>query len=35
MKIEYFREFVMLAQLLNFTVAAEYLYITQPVLSRC
>jgi DNA-binding transcriptional LysR family regulator len=34
MKIEYFREFVVLAEYLNFTTAAEHLYITQPVLSR-
>jgi DNA-binding transcriptional LysR family regulator len=34
MKMEYFREFVVLAEYLNFTAAAEHLYITQPVLSR-
>ncbi|MDR1573789.1 MAG: LysR family transcriptional regulator [Clostridiales Family XIII bacterium] len=34
MKIAYFREFVVLAEYLNFTAAAEHLYITQPVLSR-
>ncbi len=34
MKIEYFREFVVLAEYLNFSAAAEHLFITQPVLSR-
>lgn len=34
MKIEYFREFLVLAACLNFRVAAEQLYITQPALSR-
>ncbi|MDR0852439.1 MAG: LysR family transcriptional regulator [Clostridiales Family XIII bacterium] len=34
MKIEYFREFTILAEYLNYTAAAEHLYITQPVLSR-
>ncbi|MDR2089532.1 MAG: LysR family transcriptional regulator [Clostridiales Family XIII bacterium] len=34
MKIEYLREFTVLAEYLNFTAAAEHLYITQPVLSR-
>jgi DNA-binding transcriptional LysR family regulator len=34
MNIEYFREFLVLAELLNFRVAAESLYITQPALSR-
>jgi DNA-binding transcriptional LysR family regulator len=34
MKIEYFREFIVLAEYLNFTTAAEHLYISQPVLSR-
>jgi DNA-binding transcriptional LysR family regulator len=33
-KIEYLREFVILAEYLNFTQAAEHLFITQPVLSR-
>jgi len=32
--IEYFKEFVMLAECLNYSLAAEQLYITQPVLSR-
>ncbi len=34
MKIEYLKEFVVLAKYLNFSTAAEHLYITQPVLSR-
>jgi DNA-binding transcriptional LysR family regulator len=34
MKIEYFREFTVLAEYLNFSAAAENLFITQPVLSR-
>lgn len=34
MKIQYLREFVMLAHLLNFGKAAKKLYLTQPVLSR-
>ena len=34
MKIDYFREFVVLAEYLNFSAAAEHLFITQPVLSR-
>lgn len=34
MKIEYLREFVLLAQNLNFSATAERLYITQSVLSR-
>lgn len=34
MKIEIFREYVVLAKYLNYSVAAEYLHITQPVLSR-
>ncbi len=34
MKIEYFREFAVLAQYLNYSVAAEHLYISQPALSR-
>ncbi len=33
-KIDYFREFVVLAEYLNFSAAAEHLFITQPVLSR-
>jgi DNA-binding transcriptional LysR family regulator len=33
-KIEYLREFVTLAEYLNYTLAAERLFITQPVLSR-
>lgn len=34
MKIEYLREFSVLAEQLNFTLAAESLYITQPALSN-
>ncbi len=34
MKIGYLREFIVLAQTLNFRKAAEALYITQPVLSK-
>jgi len=34
MKIEYLREFLILADFLNFTAAAEHLFIAQPVLSR-
>ncbi len=34
MKIEYLREFVTLAEYLNYTLAAEHLFVTQPVLSR-
>ncbi|NLM21016.1 MAG: LysR family transcriptional regulator [Peptococcaceae bacterium] len=34
MKIEYLKEFVVLAKYLNFSTAAEHLYISQPVLSR-
>jgi DNA-binding transcriptional LysR family regulator len=34
MKIEYFREFIVLAEYLNFTTAAEHLYISQSALSR-
>ena len=34
MKIEYLRETIILAEYLNFTMAAEHLFITQPVLSR-
>lgn len=34
MKIEYLKEFVVLAQYLNFSTAAVKLYMTQPVLSR-
>jgi DNA-binding transcriptional LysR family regulator len=33
-KIEYLRDFVTLAEYLNYTLAAEHLFITQPVLSR-
>jgi DNA-binding transcriptional LysR family regulator len=33
-KIEYLKEFVVLAKYLNFSTAAEHLYISQPVLSR-
>lgn len=32
--IEHFRQFLVLAEYLNFSLAAESLYITQPVLSR-
>lgn len=32
--IEYFRQFLTLSEYLNFSLAAESLYITQPVLSR-
>lgn len=34
MHIEHFKEFITLAELLNYSVAAEHLYLTQPVLSR-
>ncbi|MDR1573821.1 MAG: LysR family transcriptional regulator [Clostridiales Family XIII bacterium] len=34
MKIEYLREFVVLSELLNFSLAAERLYLTQSGLSR-
>lgn len=34
MKMEYLKEFYTLAEFLNFTNAAEKLYITQPALSR-
>lgn len=34
MKIEYLREFAVLAEYLNFSIAAEHLYLSQPVLSR-
>ena len=34
MKIEYLRETIILAEYLNYTMAAEHLFITQPVLSR-
>ncbi len=34
LKLEYLKEFVTLGKCLNFSVAAERLYITQPVLSR-
>ena len=34
MKIEYLREFVLLAQTLNFSTTADKLYMTQSVLSR-
>lgn len=34
MKIQYFREFVFLAQTRNFTKTANLLYISQPVLSK-
>lgn len=34
MKIEHMNEFIVLTKTLNFTKAAEELYITQPVLSR-
>ena len=34
MKIDFFREFIVLAEYLNFSSAAEHLFITQPVLSR-
>jgi DNA-binding transcriptional LysR family regulator len=34
MKLEYLKEFVVLGKCLNFSLAAELLYITQPVLSR-
>jgi len=34
MKIEYMREYIVLANALNFTSAASMLYITQPALSR-
>lgn len=34
MKIDYLREFIVLAELLNFRLAAERLYITQAGLSR-
>lgn len=34
MHIEYFKEFALLGKLLNYGVAAEQLYIAQPVLSR-
>ena len=32
--IEHFRQFLVLSEYLNFSLAAESLYITQPVLSR-
>lgn len=34
MKLDYLREFVTLAQCLNYSAAAKQLYITQPALSR-
>lgn len=34
MKIEYLQEFVVLSKYLNFSMTAELLHITQPVLSR-
>ena len=34
MKIEYLKEFVVLARCLNYSAAAQQLFITQPVLSR-
>lgn len=34
MKIEYIKEYVVLSEILNFTKAAESLFITQPALSR-
>jgi len=34
MKIEYLREFVVLTKYMNFTLASEQLFISQPVLSR-
>ena len=34
MHIEHFKEFITLAELLNYSIAAEHLYLTQPVLSR-
>ena len=34
MKIEYMREYIVLANTLNFTNAANILFITQPALSR-
>ena len=34
MKLDYLREFVTLAQCLNYSAAARQLYITQPALSR-
>lgn len=34
MKIEYLREYIVLAKYLNFSVAAKQLYLTQPALSR-
>lgn len=34
MKINYLREYIVLAKYLNFSLAAEQLYITQPALSR-
>lgn len=34
MKLSYMREFLVLSQVLNFTKAADQLYMTQPVLSR-
>jgi len=33
-KIEYFREFLILAKYMNFSAAAEHMFITQPALSR-
>lgn len=34
MKIEYLREYIVLAKYLNFSIAAKHLYLTQPALSR-
>lgn len=34
MHIEYFKEFIVLGKLLNYSAAAEQLFIAQPVLSR-
>lgn len=34
MQIDYFKEFLILAKYLNYSIAAEKLFITQPVLSR-
>jgi DNA-binding transcriptional LysR family regulator len=34
LKLEYMAEFVVLAETLNFTVTAERLFVTQPVLTR-
>lgn len=34
MKIEYLREYIILAKFLNFSIAAKHLHLTQPALSR-